>query len=580
MTIRKILVGYGSCGAAAGADEVYKELKPWANERKIPLAKTGCIGLCYLEPIVDVYDDDHSMRRFVRVDASKMDAFFEAIEHPEEKDMLISDEHQKAWENQLQIVTGNCGSIDAESIDDYIAHEGYEGLRKALTMTGDEVIKEIEISGLRGRGGAGFPTYFKWRAAKNAKDEPKYIVCNADEGDPGAFMDRSVLEGDPHAVLEGMMIAGYAIGAEEGYIYCRAEYPMAIERLTIAIDAAHERGFLGKNILGSDFSFDIHIKEGAGAFVCGEETALIQSLEGKRGTPILKPPFPAEKGYLEKPTNINNVETLANIAWIIRHGGAEYRKIGTEKSPGTKVFALTGKIKNGGLVEVPMGTSLREIIYDIGGGIKHDKKFKAVQLGGPSGGCIPAEYLDTPVDYENVNKLGAIMGSGGMVVMDESTCMVDMAKFFISFIVEESCGKCTPCRIGNRRILEILEKITSGKATMEDLDHLTELAEVIKDASLCGLGQSAPNPVLSTLRYFMDEYKAHVIEKRCPAGVCQDLLRYYISDNCVGCQRCKKNCPAQCISGEARQVHEINQVDCILCGECYRICPVQAIEHR
>lgn len=580
MTIRKILVGYGSCGAAAGADEVYKELKPWANEHKIPLAKTGCIGLCYLEPIVDVYDDDHSMRRFVRVDANKMDAFFEAIEHPEEKDMLISDEHQKAWENQLQIVTGNCGSIDAESIDDYIAHEGYEGLRKALAETRDEVIKEIEISGLRGRGGAGFPTYFKWRAAKNAKEEPKYIVCNADEGDPGAFMDRSVLEGDPHAVLEGMMIAGYAIGAEEGYIYCRAEYPMAIERLTIAIDAAHERGFLGKNILGSDFSFDIHIKEGAGAFVCGEETALIQSLEGKRGTPILKPPFPAEKGYLEKPTNINNVETLANIAWIIRHGGAEYRKIGTEKSPGTKVFALTGKIKNGGLVEVPMGTSLREIIYDIGGGIKHDKKFKAVQLGGPSGGCIPAEYLDTPVDYENVNKLGAIMGSGGMVVMDESTCMVDMAKFFISFIVEESCGKCTPCRIGNRRILEILEKITAGKATMEDLDHLTELAEVIKDASLCGLGQSAPNPVLSTLRYFMDEYKAHVIEKRCPAGVCQDLLRYYISDNCVGCQRCKKNCPAQCISGEARQVHEINQVDCILCGECYRICPVEAIEHR
>lgn len=580
MSIRKILVGYGSCGAAAGADEVYKELGPWANERKIPLAKTGCIGLCYLEPIVDVYDDDHSMRRFVRVDANKMDAFFEAIEHPEEKDMLISEEHQKAWENQLQIVTGNCGSIDAESIDDYIAHEGYEGLRKALTMTGDEVIKEIEVSGLRGRGGAGFPTYFKWRAAKNAKEHPKYIVCNADEGDPGAFMDRSVLEGDPHAVLEGMMIAGYAIGAEEGYIYCRAEYPMAIERLTIAIDAAHERGFLGKNILGSDFSFDIHIKEGAGAFVCGEETALIQSLEGKRGTPILKPPFPAEKGYLEKPTNINNVETLANIAWIIRHGGAAFRKIGTEKSPGTKVFALTGKIKNGGLVEVPMGTSLREIIYDIGGGIKHDKKFKAVQLGGPSGGCIPAEYLDTPVDYENVNKLGAIMGSGGMVVMDESTCMVDMAKFFISFIVEESCGKCTPCRIGNRRILEILEKITSGKATMEDLDHLTELAEVIKDASLCGLGQSAPNPVLSTLRYFMDEYKAHVIEKRCPAGVCQDLLRYYISSNCVGCQRCKKNCPAQCISGEARQVHEINQVDCILCGECYRICPVQAIEHR
>ena len=580
MTIRKILVGYGSCGAAAGADEVYKELKPWANERKIPLAKTGCIGLCYLEPIVDVYDDDHLMRRFVRVDASEMDAFFEAIEHPEEKDMLISEKDQKAWENQLQIVTGNCGSIDAESIDDYIAHEGYEGLRKALTMTGDEVIKEIEISGLRGRGGAGFPTYFKWRAAKNAKDAPKYIVCNADEGDPGAFMDRSVLEGDPHAVLEGMMIAGFAIGAEEGYIYCRAEYPMAIERLTIAIDAARERGFLGKNILGSDFSFDIHIKEGAGAFVCGEETALIQSLEGKRGTPILKPPFPAEKGYLEKPTNINNVETLANIAWIIRHGGAAFRKIGTEKSPGTKVFALTGKIKNGGLVEVPMGTSLREIIYDIGGGIKHDKKFKAVQLGGPSGGCIPSEYLDTPVDYENVNKLGAIMGSGGMVVMDESTCMVDMAKFFISFIVEESCGKCTPCRIGNQRILEILEKITSGKATMEDLDHLTELAEVIKDASLCGLGQSAPNPVLSTLRYFMDEYKAHVIEKRCPAGVCQDLLRYYISNNCVGCQRCKKNCPAQCISGEARQVHEINQVDCILCGECYRICPVQAIEHR
>lgn len=580
MSIRKILVGYGSCGAAAGADEVYKALKPWANERKIPLAKTGCIGLCYLEPIVDVYDDDHSMRRFVRVDGKEMETFFEAVEHPEETDMLISEKDEKAWENQRQIVTGNCGSIDAESIDDYIAHEGYEGLRKALTETRDEVIKEIEISGLRGRGGAGFPTYFKWRAAKNAEERPKYIVCNADEGDPGAFMDRSVLEGDPHAVLEGMMIAGYAIGANEGFIYCRAEYPMAIERLTIAIDAAHEKGLLGKNILGTDFSFDIHIKEGAGAFVCGEETALIQSLEGKRGTPILKPPFPAEKGYMKKPTNINNVETLANVAWIIRHGGAEFHKIGTEKSPGTKVFALTGKIKNGGLVEVPMGTSLREIIYDIGGGIKDDKKFKAVQLGGPSGGCIPADYLDTPVDYENVNKLGAIMGSGGMVVMDESTCMVDMAKFFISFIVEESCGKCTPCRIGNRRILEILEKITSGKATMEDLDHLTELAEVIKDASLCGLGQSAPNPVLSTLRYFMDEYKTHVIEKRCPAGVCKDLLRYYISERCVGCQRCKKNCPAQCISGEARHIHEIDQVNCILCGECYRICPVQAIEHR
>lgn len=580
MSIRKILVGYGSCGAAAGADEVYKALKPWANERKIPLAKTGCIGLCYLEPIVDVYDDDHSMRRFVRVDGKEMETFFEAVEHPEETDMLISEKDEKAWENQRQIVTGNCGSIDAESIDDYIAHEGYEGLRKALAETRDEVIKEIEISGLRGRGGAGFPTYFKWRAAKNAEEHPKYIVCNADEGDPGAFMDRSVLEGDPHAVLEGMMIAGYAIGANEGFIYCRAEYPMAIERLTIAIDAAHEKGLLGKNILGTDFSFDIHIKEGAGAFVCGEETALIQSLEGKRGTPILKPPFPAEKGYMKKPTNINNVETLANVAWIIRHGGAEFHKIGTEKSPGTKVFALTGKIKNGGLVEVPMGTSLREIIYDIGGGIKDDKKFKAVQLGGPSGGCIPADHLDTPVDYENVNKLGAIMGSGGMVVMDESTCMVDMAKFFISFIVEESCGKCTPCRIGNRRILEILEKITSGKATMEDLDHLTELAEVIKDASLCGLGQSAPNPVLSTLRYFMDEYKAHVIEKRCPAGVCKDLLRYYISERCVGCQRCKKNCPAQCISGEARHIHEIDQVNCILCGECYRICPVQAIERR
>lgn len=579
MSVRKILIGYGSCGAAAGADEVYKALKPWANERKIPLGKTGCIGLCYLEPIVDVYDDD-GMRRFVRIDESKVSEFLEAVDHPEQKGLLICEKDQKAWENQLQIVTENCGSIDAESIDDYIAHEGYEGLKKALSMTQDEVVEEIQISGLRGRGGAGFPTYFKWQAAKKAKGHPKYIVCNADEGDPGAFMDRSVLEGDPHSVLEGMMIAGYAIGANEGYIYCRAEYPMAIERLTKAINAAHEKGYLGGKILGTDFSFDIKIKEGAGAFVCGEETALIQSLEGKRGTPILKPPFPAEKGYMEKPTNINNVETLANVAWIIRHGGIAFSTIGTEKSPGTKVFALTGKIKNGGLVEVPMGTSLREIIFDIGGGIKDDKSLKAVQLGGPSGGCIPKEYLDTPVDYENVNRLGAIMGSGGMVVMDESTCMVDMAKFFISFIVEESCGKCTPCRIGNQRILEILEKITSGKATMEDLDHLTELAEVVKDASLCGLGQSAPNPVLSTLRYFMDEYRTHVIEKRCPAGVCQDLLRYYISDHCVGCQRCKKNCPAQCITGEARHVHEIHQENCILCGECYRICPVQAIEHR
>ncbi|MBN2828711.1 MAG: 4Fe-4S binding protein, partial [Candidatus Cloacimonetes bacterium] len=465
------------------------------------------------------------------------------------------------------------------NIDDYIANDGYKSIEKVLKgMTQVEVINEIKKSGLRGRGGAGFSTGLKWQFAYDAKNDKKYVICNADEGDPGAFMDRSVLEGDPHSILEGMAICAYAIGADEGYIYCRAEYPLAVKHLNIAIKDAETRNLLGKNILGTDFSLELHVKEGAGAFVCGEETALIASIEGERGMPRLRPPFPAQSGLWKKPTNNNNVETYANIPWIILHGAEEYAKFGTEESKGTKVFALAGKIKNSGLIEVPMGLTIKDVVYKVGGGMKDDKPFKAVQLGGPSGGCIPAELIDTVITYESIVKTGAIMGSGGMVVMDTSTCMVDIARFFLNFTQNESCGKCTFCRIGTKRMLEILNRITEGKGVMEDIDKLLELSTKIINTSLCGLGKSAPNPVLTTLRYFRHEYEAHIKEKRCPAGVCTALLKYeVITDKCVGCTACARKCPTNAISGEVKKPHFVNQELCIKCGACYDACRFQAI---
>jgi NADH:ubiquinone oxidoreductase subunit F (NADH-binding)/NAD-dependent dihydropyrimidine dehydrogenase PreA subunit len=478
-------------------------------------------------------------------------------------------------------VLSKCGAINPEKIEEYIAMGGYEALGKALTtMTPEQVIEEIKKSGLRGRGGAGFPTGMKWQFARGAKGDKKYIICNADEGDPGAFMDRSVLEGDPHAVLEGMAIGAYAIGADEAYMYVRAEYPLAIKRLEIAIDQAEKIGLLGNNIFGSNFSLKIHIKKGAGAFVCGEETALMASIEGRRGMPRPRPPFPANSGLWGKPTNINNVETWANVPQIIIKGADWFRSMGTEKSTGTKVFALTGKINHTGLAEVPMGITMREIIFDIGGGIPNGKKFKAVQIGGPSGGCLPESMLDTPVDYDSLTRVGAMMGSGGLVVMDETTCMVDVAKFFLNFTQSESCGKCTPCREGTKRMLEILNRITSGQGTETDLDVLEDLAKTIKVSALCGLGQTAPNPVLSTLKYFRDEYEAHIKEKRCPAGACEKLAQYYITEDCKGCGLCARNCPVHAISGEPKKRHVIDQTMCIKCGTCMQNCPFKAITKK
>jgi len=486
--------------------------------------------------------------------------------------------HNELLAGQYRIVLRNCGVIDPKSIEDYEDHGGYTALKKALSMQPASIIDEVKASGLRGRGGAGFSTGQKWSLAAREKAKKKYVVCNADEGDPGAFMDRSTLEGDPHNVIEGMIIGAYAMGADEGYIYCRAEYPMAIQHLKIAIEAAEKKGYLGKKIMGSDFSFDLHIKEGAGAFVCGEETALMQSIEGKRGMPTIRPPYPAASGLWGCPTNINNVETWANVTWIINHSANEFRKIGTDKSPGTKVFALAGKIAGSGLIEVPMGIPLKDIIYKVGGGMKTDKPFKAVQMGGPSGGCIPASLLDTIVDYDSINATGAIMGSGGMVVMDTGTCMVDVARFFLNFTQNESCGKCTFCRIGTKRMLEILTRITEGKGEMEDIQRLEDLSTNIIKGSLCGLGQTAPNPVLTTLRYFRDEYIAHIQDKRCPAGVCTSLLKYeIIPDKCIGCTACARKCPVSCISGAVKQVHVIDQDKCIKCGACFKACKFDAI---
>lgn len=582
-----VKVGLASCGLAAGADAVYEEFirTSAVREGRIELKKTGCLGYCSMEPLVEFIAEDNRSVLYGGVEPDKVNSLIEAfLELRELPDQTVLSSTKSGLEDrnfakQKRIVLRNAGIIDPVSLDDYLGRDGYKGLDSVInSMTPDEVITEIKNSGLRGRGGAGFPTGLKWQFARQSPGTKKYVVCNADEGDPGAFMDRSILEGDPHSILEGMLIAAYAIGADEGYIYVRAEYPLAIKHLKIAIKAAEERGFIGDNILGKAFNFHIHIKEGAGAFVCGEETALMASVEGKRGMPNIRPPFPAQSGLWGKPTNINNVETYANVPWIILNGGEAFASYGTDKSKGTKVFALAGKIKNSGLIEVPMGMSLQEVIYEVGGGMKTVKPFKAVQLGGPSGGCVPASLLDTLVDYDSINKTGAIMGSGGMVVMDESTCMVDVARFFLNFTQNESCGKCTYCRIGTKRMLEILTKISDGNGKIEDLAVLEDLAVNIIAGSLCGLGQTAPNPVLTTIKYFRDEYLAHIEEKRCPAGVCLNLIRYEIlPDKCIGCTVCARKCPVDAISGEVKKVHTIDISKCIKCGVCLDSCKFAAI---
>ncbi|KAB2867591.1 MAG: NADH-quinone oxidoreductase subunit F [Bacteroidales bacterium] len=589
MTQTKVIVGLGSCGIAAGANKVYNKIKALQEAEKLnfELAKTSCIGMCFREPLVEVIDENGSMI-YGDVDEDKAIEIIQQhviglnpIKDYVVKTDLFTTPDSIYFDGQVKIALRNCGYIDPENIQEYEDRGGYSALKLIAKdkIAPDVVIQTIIDSGLRGRGGGGFPTGMKWRFARASQSAEKYIICNADEGDPGAFMDRSLLEGDPHAVIEGMIIGAYAIGATDGVIYCRAEYPLAIKRLNIALAQAHERGYLGNSIQGIEgFNLDIHIKEGAGAFVCGEETALMASIEGKRGMPTKRPPFPAESGLWRKPSNINNGETFANVSYIVSHGAGSFNKYGTEKSKGTKVFALTGKIKHGGLVEVPMGMSLRDIIFKLGGGIQNNKKFKAVQLGGPSGGCIPEHLIDILVDYDQVNATGAIMGSGGMVVMDETTCMVDVARFFLDFTQKESCGKCTFCRIGTKRMLEILSRITVGEGQEGDIEKLEELALQVRDSSLCGLGQTAPNPVLTTIKYFRHEYEAHIRDKKCPAHSCKKLLTYEIvADKCTGCTVCAVKCPVKAIDGERKKVHHINQDICIKCGDCYSTCRFDAI---
>jgi len=570
-------------------EKLNEEIKAVGLEKEVNVIRTGCFGLCALGPIMVVYPEGAFYSRVTPDDVKEIvDEHLlkgRIVKRLLYQETVVDDNTTKSlnetkfYSKQMRIALRNCGVINPEVIDEYIAQDGYAALGKVLTeMTPQEVIDLMLASGLRGRGGAGFPTGLKWKFAAANKADQKYACCNADEGDPGAFMDRSVLEGDPHSVLEAMAIAGYAIGASQGYIYIRAEYPIAVKRLQIAINQAREYGLLGKNIFDSGFDFDIDIRLGAGAFVCGEETALMTSIEGKRGEPRVRPPFPALKGLFGKPTVLNNVETYANIPQIILKGAEWFRSIGTEKSPGTKVFALGGKITNTGLVEVPMGTTLREVVEDIGGGVPGGHTFKAAQTGGPSGGCIPAKLIDTPIDYDNLIAIGSMMGSGGLIVMDETTCMVDIAKFFLEFTVDESCGKCTPCRVGTKRLLELLNKITSGNGTLEDIDKMEELCYYIKENSLCGLGQTAPNPVLSTLKYYRDEYEAHVVEHRCPAGACKALTNYSIeADKCKGCTLCARNCPVGAISGAVKQVHVIDTNKCIKCGVCMEKCKFGAV---
>ena len=596
-----LVCGGTGCTSSHSAEIIEKlesEIAAKGLQDEIKVIKTGCFGLCALGPIMIVYPEGSFYSEVTVDDIPEIveehllkGRMVTRLLYDEtvEADTIKSLEQTKFYAKQKRIALRNCGVIDPENIDEYIAHDGYQALEKCLNqLTPEEVTNIVKDSGLRGRGGGGFPTGLKWSfAAKNAADQ-KYVVCNADEGDPGAFMDRSILEGDPHCIIEAMAICGYAIGASEGYVYVRAEYPIAVKRLQIAIDQAKEYGLLGENIFESGFNFDLHIRLGAGAFVCGEETALMTSIEGNRGEPRPRPPFPAVKGLFGKPTNNNNVETYANIPQIILNGADWFKAMGTEKSTGTKVFALGGKIKNTGLVEVPMGTTLREVIEDIGGGIPNGKKFKAAQTGGPSGGCIPAHLIDTPIDYDNLMAIGSMMGSGGLIVMDEDTCMVDIARFFLDFTVDESCGKCTPCRVGTKRLLELLDKIIAGNGELEDLDRMEELCNYIKSASLCGLGQTAPNPVLSTLRYFRDEYVAHIVDKKCPAGVCKNLIQYTIDvDTCIGCGICAKKCPAEAITrtdyvapGHKLASMQIDPAKCVKCGACVATCKFKAISKK
>ena len=586
-----LVCGGTGCQASDSAlivERFQAELELAGLGNKIKTVTTGCFGFCEQGPIVKIFPDNVLYVQVTPDDVPELvqqqlinGQVVERLLYvePSKKERLTAD--LPFYKSQVRIALRNCGVIAPEDIHEYIAAEGYQALGTVLTrFDQDRVIDEIKRSGLRGRGGGGFSTGAKWELTRRSEADQKYIICNADEGDPGAFMDRSILEGDPHSVLEAMAIAGYAIGANQGYIYIRAEYPLAIQRLRVAIRQARDFGLLGENILGSGFSFDLELRYGAGAFVCGEETALIHSIEGQRGEPTVKPPFPAVRGLWGKPTSVNNVETFANIPPIILKGAEWYAGIGTEKSKGTKVFALAGKINNTGLVEVPMGTTLREIIFDIGGGIQGNRQFKAAQTGGPSGGCIPAQYLDIPIDYESLTSIGSMMGSGGLIVMDEEDCMVNVAKFYLEFTVDESCGRCTACRVGTKRLHELLTKITDGKATIDDLDKLEDLARIVKDTSLCGLGQSAPNPILSTLKYFRDEYLAHIVDKRCPSKVCTNLLQYTVTDNCSGCTLCARKCPVNCISGSPKTKHEIDQNRCIKCGACFEACRFKAIERR